>query len=260
MPDTIDELKRKSVLAHRILARSGCSAENSGHVFIRIPGTQEMLVRCRNDSDWSPTFVGEGAIRRFDLDGNPVEDLEGYVAPPERYIGAELLKARPEIGCVIHGHPWYQVLCDASGVPIRPIVGFRAPWSAGTRAALEGIPVFPRSILIASPEAGRALLAVMGGKNVCILRGHGNVVVGRTVEEATTRAIQVENLARFCYQVALIRRDAPDIPWEDVEDAINQPQAAARQRMREGRGVEWNWAYYVRLLEESGSPLEGLLS
>jgi ribulose-5-phosphate 4-epimerase/fuculose-1-phosphate aldolase len=249
MAESLDELKMKSALAHRILAMTGSSAETSGHVFIRL-GENEMLVRCRNPHDWSPSYVEPSAMHRFDFDGKPLEELGDYTAPPERFIGAELFKARPDVNCVIHGHPHYQVLCDIAGVPIRPIVGFRAPWgSEGTRAALEGIPVYPRSILIASPEVGRAMVAVMAGKQACILRGHGNVITGNSVENATLRAIRIETLAKFCYEVALIRRDAPDIPWEDIEDAMNPTQRAALE-VRSRPMTNWNWLYYVKMLEE----------
>jgi ribulose-5-phosphate 4-epimerase/fuculose-1-phosphate aldolase len=251
MADSLDELKTKSALSHRILAMTGSSAETSGHVFIRL-GENEMLVRCRNATDWSPSFVAGDAMHRFDFDGNPLEEMGDWTAPPERFIGAELFKARPEVNCVIHGHPHYQVLCDLAAVPIRPIMGFRAPWgSEGTRAALEGIPVYPRSILIASPEVGRAMVAVMSGKQACILRGHGNVITGNSVENATLRAIRVESVARMCYEVALIRKDAPDIPWEDIEDAINPTQRASLE-VRSRPMTNWNWLYYVKLLEEQG--------
>ena len=57
------------------------------------------------------------------------------------------------------------------------------------RMALDGIPVFPRSYLVTRPELAAAMIEVMGEKSVCLMKGHGITVVGKTVEEATMRAL-----------------------------------------------------------------------
>ena len=128
------------------------------------------------------------ALHRMDFEGKPTEDVGDYTIPPERYIGAELFKARPDVGCVIHAHPPGQVLCGMTGVDIQAIVGSQN-WG-GSTVARKGIPVYPRSVLIHSADLGKAMLAIMGNKDMVLLKGHGNVVVGRSVEDATVKAIQ----------------------------------------------------------------------
>lgn len=246
MDDQFAELKRTSVLAHRILTMTGSMGDTTGHVFVRIPGTDEMLVRCRNDRDVSPAYVEPRCLHRVDADGNPAEDTGDWTIPPERFIGTTIFRARPEIGCVIHAHPPAQVLCSIVDVDIRPIVGSQN-WG-GSALALGGIPVYPRSLLIHSPEIGRAMLSRMGNHDVLILKAHGNVVVGRTVQEATVRAIRLENLAKLCWQLAVAGRESPDIPWEDWEDHL-RPEAARETGMQ--GGAAWSWEYYVRMLHEA---------
>ena len=94
-----------------------------------------------------------------------------WIFPPERHIAMAIFKARPEVNCVIHAHPMYQVLCSISDVPIRPIVG-PAYGGEGVMCAVKGIPVFPRTNLIASVGLGRAVQTMLGNNDALILRSH----------------------------------------------------------------------------------------
>lgn len=190
--ERIRELKKKSVISHQLLVMTGSMGDITGHVFVRIPGTDEFLARCRNGVDVSPAYVHPGALKRVKLDGSAAEDLGDYRMAPERHIATAVMSARPEVGCVIHAHPPAQVLCSITGVELRPIVGSQN--IGGSLAVLGGVPVHPRSILISDHDIGNTMLSLMGARDILLLAAHGNVVTGRTVEEATVRAIQVENL------------------------------------------------------------------
>jgi ribulose-5-phosphate 4-epimerase/fuculose-1-phosphate aldolase len=251
MVQALDELKEKCAQSHRILTMIGSMGDTTGHVMVRVPGTNQVLVRCRSETDWSPRYARPEALHVVDLDGNPAEAMGSYLPPPERHIACAVLKARPEVNCVIHAHPPAQVLCSITGVEIRPIVG--SANAGGMRLALGGVPVYPRSILVASPEIAGAMVAAMGARDVCLLKAHGNVVVGRSIEEATVRAIQIENLARLCWQIAAAGRQAEDIPQEDIEEFVNPAQEAARATRLQG-GDRWTWSYYLRMLNEGGTP------
>lgn len=247
MADSLDDLKQKAALAHRILTMNHSMGDQTGHVFVRIPGSDEFLSRCRNNNDTSPGFVEPTAMHRLDFNGRPTEPTGDYVIPPERHIGASIFKLRPEVGCVIHAHPPAQVLCANAGIKLRPIVG--AQNGGGAQLARRGIGVYPRSLLIHNPQIAAAMLAVMGTQDVVLLKGHGNVVAGRTIEEATVRAIQIENLAKLCWQVAISGLEVPDVPWEDVEDAA-AAQVAAMGAPAAGGGANWVWEYYKKMYEE----------
>jgi len=245
MADELRELKRRSVLAHRILAMTGSMGDMTGHVFVRVSGSDEFLIRCRNGIDVSPAYVEPRCLHRVDFEGNATEDATGWTIPPERFIATTVFRARPEVGCVIHAHPPAQVLCSIQGVPIEPIVGSQN-W-VGAALAIGGVNVYPRSLLIHSREIGSAMLSVMGDQAAVVLRAHGNVVVGRTVEEATVRAVRLENLAKLVWQCAVARERSPEIPWEDWEDHI-RPEGERETGMR--GGINWMWDYYVRMLQE----------
>jgi ribulose-5-phosphate 4-epimerase/fuculose-1-phosphate aldolase len=91
-----------------------------------------------------------------------------------------------------------------------------------SRLANQGVPVYPRSVLVRTPELGRAVVTAMGDSGACILRGHGVVTTGESVEQATLRALDLAELSRIATEVALLggrpqvlsdddRRELPDL-------------------------------------------------
>jgi len=128
---------------------------------------------------------------------------------------------------------------------LRPIFGAFDP--DAMLLAEQGVPIFPSSRLITSAEIAAPLVAAMGDKNVCILKGHGIAVAGRSVEEATVRAIKLESLARVSWEVAKAGRQATDISRDDIEGFV-----ASRQLHESDRpyAANWIWRYYVRMLQE----------
>jgi ribulose-5-phosphate 4-epimerase/fuculose-1-phosphate aldolase len=59
-------------------------------------------------------------------------------------------------------------------------------------------------LLIGNGELGKALSRTLGQGAVALLRGHGNVVVGETVQQVVYRAIQTELNARLQLQAIML--------------------------------------------------------
>ena len=90
MADTIEEIKRKSVLSHRILVMTGSMGDVTGHVMLKIPDTNEFYYRCRNDdNDVSPAFITQTSLHRVDITSGEATEplLAGYTMSGERFIG-----------------------------------------------------------------------------------------------------------------------------------------------------------------------------
>ncbi|BBL80737.1 hypothetical protein RxyAA322_25910 [Rubrobacter xylanophilus] len=239
MSDRLGKLREKVALSCRILANEGLVEGILGHVSARVPGESEMLIRCRSDEDYGLMFTKDSDIRRVNFDGcGP--DLEGrYEIPKEFPIHSEILKVCSEVGCVIHAHPPAALVCGISELELRPIFGaFNIP---AMRMALEGVPVYPRSVLVTRPDLAAEMMDAMGDKQVCIMKGHGITVTGRTVEEATVRALNLNTLARVTLQVAQAGREAADIPPEDIDELPDLGSTFNDQ---------WVWRHHARLLGE----------
>lgn len=236
----IHELKGQIVDACRILAGTASVHEMVCAVSVRLPGTNEMLVRCRRSDDPGIAFTTIDDVKRVDFDGNGAELTGGYHLPEEFWIHGELYRQRPDAGAIVHDHPRASVLCGILGLPFRPVVGAYDTWAL--EVTLAPIPVFPRAIPIDSPELGREVAATMGDANVCLLQGHGIVAVGGDVPVATVRAIKLESMAELIVEAYSTGREPKVLSDEDIAEKMDawRPRSATYAR--------WIWDFYVRKL------------
>ena len=239
----VDDLKAKVAQSCRILAMTGLVREITGHVSARVPGTEEMVLRCRGEDEFGLPYTQAGAIRRMDFDGEGGDVDAAHVRPIELPIHGEVLRAHPEFNCVVHAHPPYVLLCGMAGIDLQPVYGAYEP--SGLTIA-RTVRTYPRSILISTRQLGEDIVRTMGDSSFALLRGHGIVVAASTVEEATVNAIRFEALAKTCWELS---RKGP-LPTISTEDAAT---FGGGPNPRVARGAEWVWRYYARL-EEQWTP------
>ena len=193
------ELRAKVATACRVLAARGLVDGVLGHVSARV-GEGELVVRCRGPRERGLARSGSGDVWRLDFEGRPVDLAEGYAAPNELPIHAEPMRARPQVGAVVHAHPRAALLAGLAGLAPRPVFGaYDIP---ALRLALEGVPVFDSPALIDSREAALELLGAMGERPVCLLRGHGILAAATSIEEATVLAVNLETLLAVTVDLA----------------------------------------------------------
>jgi ribulose-5-phosphate 4-epimerase/fuculose-1-phosphate aldolase len=234
----VKALREQVLDACLILAAHGCVREITGHVSARVPEGDEMLLRCRPPNDPGVEFTELEDIRRVAITGEGWAVIDGYELPGEFALHSEIYQARPEVGAIVHGHPRASVLCTVADLQLQPIVGSYDPGML--EIALGALPVFPRAVLIRTPELGRQLVAAMGDANICLLRGHGVVTVGATVPEATIRAVKLEALADAILTLSATGQPLHLLSTQDIEEIM---------RTRAGRAHEfaqWTWEHYRR--------------
>ncbi len=241
----VQNIRRKVALSCRILAMLGLVKETTGHVSARIPGTDNILIRARGPAESALLFTEESDVLRTDLDGNILGTKEGVTIPNEFPIHGELFKARPDIGCVVHAHPPAILVCGITDLELRPIFGGYDP--SAMRLAIDGVPIYPRMITLHRPELAQDMIRIMNGKDVVLMLGHGITVVGRTVEEATIKAIKLESLARINWHAR--QRGVP------VKELSAEDLAEFQRSSGHGHGGGGSlpvWRYYLRLLDHQG--------
>jgi ribulose-5-phosphate 4-epimerase/fuculose-1-phosphate aldolase len=210
-----EELRAEVALACRILANEGLVEGVLGHVSVRV-APDELLIRCRGPYERGVAFTTGEDIRRVDLEGNHVEDDEGWSAPKELPIHSELYRTRPEVQSVVHAHPPSALLCGLAGLRPRPVFGaYNIP---AMRLALDGVPVYPRSVLITRRELADEMLGAMGSRPVCLLAGHGITVAGESLHGATVRAVDLETLLSVTASLARLGASPPELPEADLAE------------------------------------------
>ena len=117
-----------------------------------------MFMRLLGDEEKGLLYSDVRHVRRRGFD-RTVEQVDGYRVPLELPIHGELYKARPDAQVRAPRHPYHCLVATIAGLELRPIYGSYDPLSLG--AAIQGIPVYPRSVLIDSPELAADFMAVM---------------------------------------------------------------------------------------------------
>jgi ribulose-5-phosphate 4-epimerase/fuculose-1-phosphate aldolase len=184
----IDDL----ITANHILFHQGV-VDAYGHVSARSPDDPEHFLLT-----WAvaPALATESDVLTFDLEGN-TSDAAGRELYSERYIHAAVYKSRPDVMGIVHSHSPAIIPFTVCDVELQPI------WHMSAFLG-DGVGVFDTQdvagdtdLLIKNLELGKALAKTLGNKWVALLRGHGNVVAGRSVREAVYRAIYTEANAQL---------------------------------------------------------------
>jgi ribulose-5-phosphate 4-epimerase/fuculose-1-phosphate aldolase len=237
----VEELRGQVAAACRVLAAEGLVEGVLGHVSARVG--DRMLIRCRGPAERGLRFTTSHDVRLVGLDGGDGELDGGWAVPNELPIHGELLRARPRVGAVVHAHPPAVLLCGITGLPLRPVFGaYNIP---ATRMALEGVPVYPRSVLIRRPELAAEMLEAMGDRPACVLRGHGITVAGETVAQAVVTALNLNALATVTLELARLGRAVPEIPPEDVAELPDLGSAFNDEAV---------WRYHVAKADSAPAP------
>lgn len=253
----IDALRMKVATSCRILGMLGLVRGSTGHVSVRIPGTNEMLIRCRGGNELGLMFTGVHNIRRMDFDGES-DDLNDHGVPNEAAIHGEIYKVQPDVSSVIHAHPYYALMCGITALEYRPLFGAFDPSALGI--VIKGVPVFNRSITVTNQQLGAEMLTAMGDRDVLLMRGHGITVTGKSIETATALAVKFDELSKIMWDVATSGREGLDILPEDLEQ-YSRPRGGERQQgssttwMSLGGVENWPWNQYVKQLEVAGIGL-----
>lgn len=188
-PSVIDDL----VVANHILVNEGV-LDGFGHISVRNERNPEHFLIARS---MAPGLVTAADIVSCDLEGN-VHDEQGRHTYVERFIHSEIYRSRPDVMAVIHSHSPAIITFGVTGARLRPIchmsgfLGAQVPVFEIRNAGGENT-----DLLIRNQALGKALAKDLAGNSVALLRGHGNVVVGHSIQQVVFRAIYTENNAKL---------------------------------------------------------------
>ncbi|OBC07286.1 aldolase [Gordonia sp. 852002-50395_SCH5434458] len=163
------------------------------------------------------------------------EDLEvlsgSGMANPANRFHSWIYRARPDVACVVHTHPFHVAALSMLEVPlvvsqmdIAPLYddcAFLPDW--------PGVPV--------GNEEGEIITAALGDKKAVLLAHHGHVIAGASVEEACSLAMLIERGAKLQLAAMAAGSIAP-LPERLAREAHDWTLTPARSRA--------NFSYYAR--------------
>ena len=200
------EIKRKLILAGKILVANGQDDFTRGHISVRVPGEPSLFFMKPHSVGFDEITMEN--ILTVNLAGNVVAGTARRHS--EVYIHSEIFKARPDVHCVVHSHPRYTVALSATGRPIR---GYSQP------SALfhDDIGVFSDTIqLIRTPQLGAAVAAALGPRRAVLMKSHGVAVVGASIEEAVISVLMLEHAAEIQLAAEATGQPAPEYSRDDL--------------------------------------------
>jgi L-fuculose-phosphate aldolase len=220
--ENLRELKQKLVTACRILDSEGIMDE-LGHFSVRCPQRDGVLI----NGKVSPGQAREEDIILLDLDGNKLEgDLEPASESP---LHLAVYQKRPDVMSIAHTHSPMVTTLSIAGVQLRTVE------NQGASVIGRGAPVFEKYGLVDSFELAYEVADALGSHTICVLKSHGNIVVGESIEKVCVLTIWAEKSARYQYQAMLLGE--PHWYPEGEIEKMNQ------QQLR-GKGHVRTWHYY----------------
>ncbi|MDA9432402.1 fuculose phosphate aldolase [Bradyrhizobium sp. CCBAU 51627] len=180
---TGDELgKRQAIIdACRRMNALGINQGTSGNISVRF-GNGLLITPTSVPYD----TMTPDQIVFMGLDGSHAADQK---PSSEWRFHLDILKARADIGAVVHAHPTYCTILAIMGVEIPP-VHYMIAAAGGDSIRCAPYATFGTAEL--SEHAVRAL----EGRLACLLDHHGMIAVGKTLDKAMWLAVEVETLAR----------------------------------------------------------------
>ena len=224
----LNEMKQKLVDGCHILDREGVT-DSYGHVSIRVPGTEAFLTI----AGVSPGCATLDRLIMLDLDGRYLGGDKS--SPYEWPIHARIMRARPEVMSVCHTHSKWSALFSVLKGGLRPIHMYAKFLPVG------GPPIYPAAGLIGTVERGEALAAALKDSAAVLLRGHGDAVVGTSLEQAIQRTIQLAFIGQLTH-LAMAHGEPLYMSEDELATFSSDPAFPARP-----------WEYYLSRIRERRS-------
>lgn len=221
------EMRELVSLACKVVYHQGQEHFYLGHVSAREPGSEKVWVK--------PSGLGLGEIEpedviAIDLDGNQL--TEGRPAHKEMPIHTEIYRARPDVNCVVHTHPFYAAAYAAAQAKFEYV-------SQDGVLFADGVGHYRHAPLVVTRQQGEDLAKALGSHKAVVLKNHGIAVVGESVPDAVFLALSFDRSLRM-QQAALQFGPIDPIPADEVAE-MNRYFATSY-----GGRIETTWEYLLR--------------
>ncbi len=181
-----------------------CAAENVfdafGHLSMRHPSAPDRFLMTKS---MAPALATAEDVLELDLDCRAC----GSESRPlflERFIHGEIYRMRPDVNAIVHSHSPSVVPFGVANNPMKAMYHTAAFIAAG-------VPIFDiaesygeTDMLVSDNDKGRALARALGDKSVCLMRAHGSVAVGPSLQHAVARAVYTEVNAKLQLQATIL--------------------------------------------------------
>ena len=190
--------------ACRILAAHGYEDLTLGHVSARDSEPDAMWIKRKGVS---LAEVAPSDVLRTSINGDFQNASDMHL---EAVLHTEVYRARPDVRCVVHGHPLHATAFGAAHADLAFISHDAVLFKEGI-AALDEVPE-----LIVGKSQGEVVARALGERSALLMRNHGVVVVGKDVPWAVLTGLTLERAVQLQATAASLGELRP-VPDEAVE-------------------------------------------
>jgi len=200
-----------------------------GHVGVRLPEDKGIAVQMfRRPEDGKKDW-----LVHFDYSLNK---LSGVGTPPrESTIYTEIFKARPDVNAAVHSHA---PMCVALSLADQTVSCVHMQSGRFAR----GVPIYPDPIYILDDAEGADLARTLDQANAVLIKGHGIVAVGKTIDEACMTALYMERTAKI---MAMARLFGFSGVTDEFIETLSGSKEKLLSRARTTMAHSADWNYYA---------------
>jgi L-fuculose-phosphate aldolase len=152
-------------------------------------------------------------IASMPLDGE-YGSYEGPIAPSTEWrFHFDIMRERPEVGAIVHTHSTFATILSIARKPI-PACHYMV-------AAFGSIDVRVADYATyGTKELADNALKALKDRNGCLLANHGMIALGRSLDQAMWRAVELETIAKQYYHALLLPGGPVILPNAAIDDTL----------------------------------------
>ncbi|MCG5482396.1 MAG: class II aldolase/adducin family protein [Sinorhizobium meliloti] len=199
---------RQSIIDHcRHMNAIGLNQGTSGNISLRHGGT--MLI--------TPSAIPYAEMTPEMIVAMPIDGEYGAWAGPKRPsvewpFHLDILRARPDVGAVVHTHATFSTILAIARKPI-PACHYMIAAFGGTDVRVADYARYGTKAL------SENVLKAMEGRSACLMANHGMIATGSSLEKAMWAAVELETIAKQYYHALLIGGPVV-LPQEEIAGVI----------------------------------------
>jgi ribulose-5-phosphate 4-epimerase/fuculose-1-phosphate aldolase len=237
------DMRIKVAAAYRLVAHFGMADMIYNHISAAVPGEEGHFLI--NPFGMHYSDIRASSLLKVDLDGreicNPWADmginLAGYV------IHSAIHRERPSIGCIIHTHTPAGMAVSALQCGLLPLTQTAMRFAQVAYHDYEGVAV--------DLDEQQRLVQDLGEAEVMVLRNHGLLAVGATVQQAFNNIYRIE---RSCQaQIMAMSCQSPLITPASAVVARTNEQLAVQPSTTKGEKKPYGmleWRAMLHMLDK----------
>jgi ribulose-5-phosphate 4-epimerase/fuculose-1-phosphate aldolase len=231
------DLRVNHAAALRIGYHLGWNRSINNHITVRLPGEDGRFLMNPRGSGWDEATASSLVTTDYDKQLHSHADVK--LAPAGFNFHSGILKARPDLNCVIHVHP-------AAGVAISATkAGLRIVDQTGCYVYDEWGEHDFEGFAQESDEVPRILRDLGPDKHLLLMWNHGLLSVGKSIAEAFFYMLKFVETCQLYERVLATGAEIRHLP----EDVLQHTRAQIAEKRKQPDFGEEEWRYYLRMAE-----------